>query len=121
MPTAICSRKEPFRLFPLVILGVLLLNFFIQTTGGIQSFLWPAYFVLASIVAVFLPMGQTLAAGGVILAIEACNLLFYGAAGTPNACRSTPGFAASLLIVPAVISRILHLHAQGGRTGEGQA
>ena len=100
--------------------AIILLNFFVQTTGGIHSFLWPAYFVLASIVAVFLPMGQTLAAGERHprhRSLQPALLRQVGprrAAGLRGLCCLAPGRARG------------HLphhppYAQGGRTGQGQA
>lgn len=67
----------PLRPFPLIILGIILLNFLVQVTGGINSLLWPAYFVFAVFIAGFSqqPLGRTYAVVGLILAIETSNLL----------------------------------------------
>jgi diguanylate cyclase (GGDEF)-like protein len=96
----------PFNGLPFIILGVVLLNFFVQITGGVHSSLWPAYFVFASIVAVFAPLPQTFATTGTILAIEGANLLFskqWDADQLPIYL----GFAVSLVAVPGVISHII--------------
>ncbi len=100
-------RSETFLPLTFVVLGILLLNFFVQTTGGVHSFLWPAYFLLATVTAAFLPLVQVLSASGLILAIETCNLLASGSWQSGQA-PVYAGFAASLVIVPAVISTILH-------------
>jgi diguanylate cyclase (GGDEF)-like protein len=68
--------QRPLNAFPFIALGVILLNFFIQVTGGIHSFLWPAYFLFAAVIAGFshLPVSRTYAAVVLILAIETANL-----------------------------------------------
>ncbi|HEX9137981.1 MAG TPA: hypothetical protein VF905_13700, partial [Nitrospirota bacterium] len=39
-----------FNLFPLIVLGIILLNFLVQVTGGVHSSLFPAYFPFAAVV-----------------------------------------------------------------------
>jgi diguanylate cyclase (GGDEF)-like protein len=69
--------QEPLKAFPFITLGVILLNFLIQVTGGIHSLLWPAYFLFAVCIAGFSPkpIGMTYGAVGLMLAIETANLL----------------------------------------------
>lgn len=68
---------DPIQPFPLITLGVILLNFLVQVTGGINSLLWPAYFLFAVCIAGFSqqPLGRTYAVVGLILVIETANLL----------------------------------------------
>ncbi len=68
---------DQLKAFPYIILGVVLLNFVVQVTGGIHSSLWPAYFLLAVLIAAFSrnPLGKTYASVGLILGIETANLL----------------------------------------------
>jgi two-component system, cell cycle response regulator len=99
-------HSRSFRPFPFIVLGVVLLNFFVQLTGGIHSFLWPAYFLFACGVAVFLPLYQTLAAAGLILAIEAANMAGPGR-WDPGRLPVYVAFAASLIVVPGIISHII--------------
>ena len=67
-------HARSFQPFPFIVLGVVLLNFFVQLTGGTYSFLRPAYFVFACGAAVFLPLPQTMITTGLILEIEAANM-----------------------------------------------
>ena len=100
------SRKT-FDYFPFIVLSIILLNFFVQITGGTHSPLWPAYFVFAAVIAVFTPLWRTVASAGIILGIETANRLSSG----PLESDRWPiyaGFALSLLIVPALISHIIH-------------
>ncbi len=69
--------SDQLKAIPYITLGVILLNFVVQLTGGIHSSLWPAYFLFAVLIAVFFehPLGKTYAAIGLILGIETANLL----------------------------------------------
>ncbi len=96
--------KTPFDSFPFIVLGIILMNFFVQTTGGVHSFLWPAYFPVAAVIAILSPLWRTLSATALILAIEAANLFLSGQAD-PDKTLLYAGSALSLVIVPAVISR----------------
>ncbi len=98
--------QRKFIPFPFIVLGIVLLNFFVQLTGGIHSFLWPAYFVLACGAAAVLPLLQTLAAAVLILLIEAANVGVSGA-WDPDRVPIYIGFALSLIIVPGIISSII--------------
>ncbi len=95
-----------YRPFPFVVLGVILLNFFVQLTGGSGSPLWLAYFVFACAFAVFLSLPQTLAASALILAIEAANM---SVANRWDADRLPVhlGFAGALIAVPGFISHFI--------------
>ena len=97
----------PFRAFPFIVLGVLLLNFLVQLTGGVHSFLLPAYFVFVSVAGVFLPLLQTLATSAIILVIEGANLYLSGGP-EPGQYPIYAGFTLSLAVVPAIISHIIH-------------
>lgn len=73
------SSSSPIKYIPFrfVVLGVILLNFLIQTTGGAHSTLWSAYFLYAVIVAAFSQPIHAAAMVGIILAVECSNLLLY--------------------------------------------
>ncbi len=68
---------DQLKAFPYIALGVILLNFVVQVTGGIHSSLWPAYFLFAVLIAAFSqhPLGKTYATIGLILGIETANLI----------------------------------------------
>jgi len=68
----------PLMPFPFIVLGIILLNFLIQVTGGVHSSLWPAYFLYAVVVAAFSPPRRAYGMVSVILAIEYANLLLTG-------------------------------------------
>ncbi len=65
----------PFRPFPIVVLGVVLLNFLVQVSGGAHSLIWPAYIIFAVVVSALLRPRLAYALVGIILAIESSNLL----------------------------------------------
>lgn len=69
---------SPFKPFPFIVLGIVLLNFLIQVTGGVHSSLWPAYFLYAVVVAAFSPPRRAYGMVSVILAIEYANLFLTG-------------------------------------------
>jgi diguanylate cyclase (GGDEF)-like protein len=96
--------KERLNTFPFIVLGVLQLNFLVQTTGGIHSSLWPAYFLFAVLVAAFSPPLRTAATAALILVIESANLLLSGEAGI---WMIFGGFALSLVAVSATTSFIM--------------
>jgi diguanylate cyclase (GGDEF)-like protein len=98
----------PFRPFPFVVLGVILLNFLIQVSGGVHSVLWPAYFVYAVVIAAFQPPPRTYAMVAIILAIESANL--YRSAGSldlSDRWHVYAGFGISLVSVSAAASHIM--------------
>lgn len=99
--------KERLNFFPFIVLGVLLLNFLVQVTGGVHSSLWPAYFLFAAVVAIFSPLRQTYAMTGLILSIESANLFISGQWETGK-WPVYAGFGLSLLGVSAAISHIMH-------------
>jgi diguanylate cyclase (GGDEF)-like protein len=99
-------HARSFRPFPFIVLGVVLLNFFVQLTGGTLSFLWPGYFVFACVAAVFLPLPQTLATAGLILAIEAANMT-VSSRWDFDRLPVRLAFAVSLIAVPGIISHII--------------
>jgi len=104
--TSLFSRNR-FTYFPFIVLGIILLNYCVQVTGGVHSPLWPAYFVFAVLIAAFQQPWRTLAATGLILAIEASNL-FFSRQWSGDRWPVYTGFALSLAIVPALISYIIH-------------
>jgi diguanylate cyclase (GGDEF)-like protein len=101
------TSPERFNPFPLIVLGIILLNFLVQVTGGVHSSLWPAYFLFAVLVAVFSPPRRIYAALGVILAIETANVLISGEA-TGGRWPVYGGFALSLAGVSAAVSHIMN-------------
>lgn len=93
--------------FPFIVLGVILLNFFVQITGGSHSTLWPGYFLFAVMVAAFSPLRQTYGTICLILAIEASNLFFSGQ-WQPERWQAYAGFSASLSGLSIAIGHIMH-------------
>lgn len=69
---------SPLKPFPFIVLGIVLLNFLMQVTGGVHSSFWPAYFLYAVVVAAFSPPRRAYGMVIVILAIEYANLLLTG-------------------------------------------
>lgn len=69
------TSPEPLKAIHFIMLGVILLNFLIQVTGGIHSLLWPAYFLFTVFIASSgRPLGRTYTAVGLVLAVETANL-----------------------------------------------
>jgi diguanylate cyclase (GGDEF)-like protein len=99
--------KERLNYFPFIILGIILLNFFIQITGGSHSSLWPAYFLFAVMVAAFSPLIQTYGAICLIIAIEACNLYLSHQWQTER-WPVYAGFVLSFAGLSIAIAHILH-------------
>lgn len=99
--------KKRLNFFPFIILGVILLNFFVQITGGGSSSLWPAYFLFAVMVAVFAPLRQTYGTILLVLGIESANLFFSGQ-WKPERWPVYAGFATSLSVLSIVIAHIMH-------------
>ncbi len=100
------TAPERFNPFHLIVLGIILLNFLVQVTGGVHSSLWPLYFLFAVLVAVFSPPRLTYAALGVILVIETANVLIAGEAGADR-WPAYGAFALSLAIMSAAVSHIM--------------
>lgn len=67
-----------FLSFRFVVLGIVLLNFAVQSTGGGRSPVLPAYFLFAVIVAAYSRPGHTYGMAGLIIAIEGANRLLIG-------------------------------------------
>ena len=99
--------RERLNYFPFIVLGIILLNFFIQITGGSHSSLWPAYFLFAVMVATFSPLIQTYGTVCLIIAIEASNLLLSGQ-WQPERWPVYAGFAVSFFGLSIAIAHILH-------------
>lgn len=99
---------RPFAPFPLIILGILLLNFLVQVTGGVHSTIWPVYFIFAVMVAAFSPPRRAYAMVAVMLAIETANLVL-SVPGSELAERwhVYAGFGLSLAAVSAAASHIM--------------
>lgn len=93
--------------FPFIVLGAVLLNFFIQITGGSQSSLWPAYFLFGVMVAAFAPLLQTYGTICLILGIEASNLVLSGQ-WQPSRWHVYAGFGVSLAGLAIAIAHIMH-------------
>lgn len=92
--------------FPFIILGAIGLNFLIQMTGGPHSPLFPFYFLLTS-VAAFQHRAWAYPVAGLILAVEALNLVLSGHDETGH-WQVYAGFAASLAGVAFITSHITH-------------
>ena len=93
--------------FPLILLGVILLNFLVQVSGGVHSSLWPAYILFAVLVAALSPPRWTYVTIAVILTIETANVLISGEAGG-HRWPIYGVFALSLTGVSAAVSYILN-------------
>ncbi len=98
---------DRFNPFPLIILGIILLNFLVQITGGVHSSLLPAYFPFAAAVAAIFPLRQAYATTGLILSIEISNLLVTGQWETGR-WPVYSGFALSLAGLSIAVSHILN-------------
>ncbi len=100
------TSPERFNPFHLIILGIILLNFLVQITGGVHSSLWPVYFLFTVLVSVFSPPRLTYAALGVILVIETANVLIAGETGVGR-WPAYGAFALSLAVMSAAVSHIM--------------
>ncbi len=98
----------PVRPFRFIVLGIILLNFLVQVSGGVHSLIWPAYFVFAVVVSAFLPPRLAYAMVGIILAIESSNL-FLTLSHEELAARSHvyAGFGLALAVVSVAASHIM--------------
>ena len=67
--------------FPLILLGIILLNFLVQVSGGVHSSVWPAYILFAVLVAALSPPRWTYVTIAVILTLEPATVLISGEAG----------------------------------------
>jgi diguanylate cyclase (GGDEF)-like protein len=99
--------KKRLKFFPFIVLGIILLNFLVQITGGISSSLWPVYFPFAVMVAVFSPLRHTYGTIFLILGIESANLFLSGQ-WKPERWPVYAGFAASLSILSIIIAHIMN-------------
>ncbi len=99
----------PVRPFPFVVLGIIILNFLVQVSGGIHSLIWPAYFIFAAVVSAFLRPLLAYAMVAVILTIESSNV-FMTQNSQELAARwhLYAGFGLSLAVVSAAASHIMH-------------
>jgi len=93
--------------FPFIILGAVLLNFFVQITGGSHSLLWPVYFLFGVMVAAFAPLVQTYGTVCLILGIESSNLFISGQ-WQPERWPVYAGFGASFAGLCIAIAHIMH-------------
>jgi diguanylate cyclase (GGDEF)-like protein len=93
--------------FPFIVLGALLLNFFVQITGGSHSSLWPAYFLIGVMVAAFAPLIQAYGTIFLILGIESANLVRSGQ-WQPERWPVYAGFGASFSGLSIAIAHIMH-------------
>ncbi len=98
---------ERLNSFLFIVLGAVLLNFFVQITGGSHSSLWPAYFIFAVMVAAFAPLVQTYGTVCLILGIEASNL-FHAGQWQPERWPVYAGFGASFSGLSIAIAHIMH-------------
>ncbi len=100
---------DQLKAFPYITLGVILLNFVVQVTGGIHSSLWPAYFLFAVLIAAFsqYPLGKTYTAVGLILGIETANL-FAPKEAQAFRWEVYAGHALSLAAVSLVTAHIMN-------------
>ncbi len=94
----------PFRF---VVLGVILLNFAIQVTGGIHSTLWPAYFLFAVFAAAFSPPARASAMVLLVLAVESADLRLH-APDLASRWHIYAAFGLSLAGVSLVTSHIMN-------------
>ncbi len=99
--------RSRLNLFPFIVLGAVLLNFFVQITGGSHSALWPAYFLFGVMVAAFAPLIQTYGTIGLILGIESSNLFLSGQ-WQPERWPVYAGFGASFSGLSIAIAHIMH-------------
>lgn len=100
--------QETFKPFPFITLGIILLNFLIQVTGGIHSQFWPSYILFAVFIAAFSrnPVGRTYAVAGLILSIETMNLVVPRQA-PPFRWPVYAGYAVSLAAVSLTTAHIM--------------
>ena len=102
---------ERLKAFYFITLGIILLNFLVQITGGIHSWLWPAYFLFAILVAAFSPPSRTYAVTTLILGVETANLL--APKHVPDfQWEAYAGYAFTLVIVSAATTHIMHRRLQ---------
>lgn len=98
---------DPLKPFPFIVLGIVLLNFLVQVTGGVHSSLWPAYFLYAVVVAAFSPPRRAYGMVAVILAIEYANLFLTGQ-DVAGRWHVYAGSGLSLAGVSATASHVMH-------------
>jgi diguanylate cyclase (GGDEF)-like protein len=98
---------DPLKPFPFIVLGVILVNFLVQVTGGVHSSLWPVYFLYAVVVAAFSPPRRAYGMVAVILAIESANLLLTGQ-DVAGRWHVYAGSGLSLAGVSATASHVMH-------------
>ncbi len=99
--------KELLNYFPFIVLGIILLNYFVQITGGSHSTLWPAYFLFGVMVAAFSPLIQTYGMACLIIAIEASNI-FLSDQWQPERWPVYVGFGLSFSGLSIAIAHIMH-------------
>ncbi|MDH4162463.1 MAG: sensor domain-containing diguanylate cyclase [Nitrospirota bacterium] len=105
--------RENFRPFPLIVLGIILLNFLVQISGGLGSYLWPFYFLYAVVIAAFSPPRRTYGMIAVMIAIESANLLqTLSRADLSARWHVYAGFGLTLAGVSAVASHIMQRSRQ---------
>lgn len=102
-PSSAPVKYVPFRF---VLLGIILLNFSIQATGGSGSFLWPVYFLFAVVVAAFSRPRNAYAMAAVILAIETAGIVLH-ANDLSGRLYAYVGFSLSLVGISAAASHLM--------------
>ena len=102
--------------FFFTILAIIGLNFLIQLTGGPLSPIFPLYFLLASIAA-FQRRNWAYPVAGLILSIEALNIIISGQKDTTR-WYSFGGFGVSLAGVTFITAYITHLIRTEARTAK---
>ena len=98
---------SPLKPFPFIVLGIVLLNFLVQVTGGVHSSLWPAYFLYAVVIAAFSPPLRAYGMVVVTLAIESANLFLTGR-DIAGRWHVYAGAGLSLAGVSAAVSHIMY-------------
>ena len=94
----------PFRF---VVLGIVLLNFAVQVTGGAGSMVLSVYFLFAMFAAAHSRPWKAYGMASLIVAIEAANLFLVGRADHSR-LYSFAGFSISLVGVSAAASHLVH-------------
>ncbi len=102
--------------FPFTILAIIGLNFLIQLTGGPHSPIFPLYFLLTSIAA-FQRRNWAYPVVGLILAIEALNIIISGQNDISH-WYTFGGFGVSLAGVAFITAYITHLIRSEAKTAK---
>lgn len=100
-------EKKRVNAFAFFVLGIIGLNFLVQTTGGASSPLLPLYFLVTTAAALQHNVMWAYPVTGLILAVEALNLTLSGHNETAR-WHAYAAFAASLSGVTFIIAYITH-------------